>query len=76
LLNIGGKCSHLRAKPAHFAGHLPCGNKEMYVVNDLKVRQNRPQRSNLALKVRPRTNGRLPNELVLKYTLQQEMEIY
>lgn len=27
LLNIGGKYSHLRAKPAHFAGHLPAGKQ-------------------------------------------------
>jgi|SRR5712691_8230998 len=25
LLKIGGKCSGLRAKPAHFSGHLPPG---------------------------------------------------
>jgi hypothetical protein len=38
------------------------------VVNDLKVRQNRPQGSNLAFKVRLRADDQLPNELVFEYT--------
>ncbi len=49
---IGGKCSCLRAKAANPSGHLPPAKKCM--VNDLKVRRNQPQGSNLAFKVRSR----------------------
>jgi len=38
------------------------------MVIDLKVRQNRPQRSNFALKVRLCADDQLPNELVFEYT--------
>ncbi len=38
------------------------------MVNDLKGGQNRPQGSNLALKVRLRADDQLPNELVFEYT--------
>ena len=38
------------------------------MVNDLKVRQNRPQGSNFAFKVRLRADDQLPNELVFEYT--------
>jgi hypothetical protein len=40
------------------------------MVNALKVRQNRSQGSNFALKVRLQTDGRLPNELAFGYTGQ------
>jgi hypothetical protein len=40
----------------------------LLLVNALKVRQNRPQGSNVAFKVRLRADGQLPNELVFEYT--------
>src|SRR5216683_6192143 len=38
------------------------------LVNVLKVRQNRPQGSKFAFKVRLRADDQLPNELVFEYT--------
>src|SRR5690348_9852035 len=46
------------------------------MVNDLKVRPNHPQGSNCAFKVRPRTDGRLPDELVARVHCFLEMEIH
>ena len=66
VLKIEGNFSRLRARPAHFVGHLPVGPGVL--VNDLKVRQNRPQGSNFAFKVRLRADDQLPNELVFEYT--------
>ena len=63
MLTIEGNVPRLRARSAHFVSHLPTvqatGN---LLVNALKVRRNRPQRSNFAFKVRLRAGGQLPNE--------------
>jgi len=66
LCRIGGKCAGFRAKTVEVSGHLPSSLSHM--VNALKVRQNRPQGSNLAFKVRLRADDQLPNELVFEYT--------
>src|SRR2546425_6943257 len=53
VLMIGGKCSCLRAKAAHFSGHLLVPWYWLVVI-DLKVRRNQPQCSNFALNIRTR----------------------
>jgi hypothetical protein len=53
-------------KSVHPSVNLP--TFEEHMVNDLKVRQNRPQGSNFAFKVRLRADDQLPNELVFEYT--------
>ena len=50
VLKIEGKCSRLRAKAAHYSGHLPPGRA--VVVIGPNVRRNQPQSSNAGFKVR------------------------